>query len=131
MSGHPPFGAQGMLKGHEYVACRAQKAGVGFTKQDNCFTKITDAAGLAQVADTLPQSETTGRLRQLCERWIYATCLCVALDLESQTRSVFSYNYSVFQMEYSAICYSSPDSRWTRHSRRLLIDHVRRSIWIA
>jgi hypothetical protein len=101
MSGHPPFGAQVILNGHEYVACQAQKAGVGFTKQDNCFTTITSAAELAQLADTLSQPETTGRLRQLCERWIYTTCLCFALDLEEQKRSVFSYNYSVFQMEYS------------------------------
>jgi hypothetical protein len=101
MSGHPPFGAQIILNGHEYVACQAQKTGVGFTKQDNCFTTITNAAELAQVADTLSQSETAGRLRQLCERWIYTTCLCFALDLDEQKRSVFSYNYSVFQMEYS------------------------------
>jgi hypothetical protein len=101
MSGHPPFGAQVMLNGHEYVACQARKAGVGFTKQDNCFTTIANAAELAQVADTLSQNETAGRLRQLCERWIYTTCLCFALDLDEQKRSVFSYSYSVFQMEYS------------------------------
>jgi hypothetical protein len=101
MSGHPPFGAQVMLNGHEYVACQAQKAGVGFTKQDNCFTTVTNAAELTQVADTLSQQETAGRLRQLCERWIYTTCLCLALDLEEQERSAFHYSYSVFQMEYS------------------------------
>ena len=101
MSGHPPFGAQVMLNGHEYVACQAQKTGINFTKQDNCFTTITNAAGLAQVADTLSQNEIAGRLRQLCERWIYTSCLCFALDLEEQKRSVFSYNYAVFQMEYS------------------------------
>jgi len=101
MSGHPPFGAQVILNGHEYVACQAQNAGVGFTRQDNCFTTIANAAELAQVADTLSQNETAGRLRQLCERWIYTTCLCFALDLEEQKRSAFSYNYSVFQTEYS------------------------------
>jgi hypothetical protein len=101
MSGHPPFGAQVILNGHEYVACQAQKAGIGFTKRDNCFTEITNAAGLAQVADTLSQTETAGRLRQLCERWIYSTCLCFALDLEEQEKSAFHYSYSVFQMEYS------------------------------
>jgi hypothetical protein len=101
MSGHPPFGAQVMLNGHEYVACQAQKAGVGFTKQDNCFTTIDNAAELAQFADTLSQPETAGRLRQLCERWIYTACLCFALDLEEQKRSAFHYQYSVYQMEYS------------------------------
>jgi len=33
MSGHPPFGAQVMLNGHEYVACQAQKAGSKFIKR--------------------------------------------------------------------------------------------------
>jgi hypothetical protein len=28
MSGHPPFGAQVILNGHEYVACQAKKNGL-------------------------------------------------------------------------------------------------------
>jgi len=32
MSGHPPFGAQVILNGHEYVACAAHAAGIAFTK---------------------------------------------------------------------------------------------------
>jgi hypothetical protein len=101
MSGPPPFGAQVILNGHEYVACQARKAGIGFTKQDNCFTSIDNAAELEQIADALSRDETAGRLRQLCERWIYTTCLCFAVDLEEQKRSAFHYNYSVFQLEYS------------------------------
>lgn len=101
MSGHPPFGAQVMLNGHEYVACQAQRAGTKFTKQDNCFTTVSNAADLAKVADTLSQKRTAGRLRQLCERWIYTTCLCFALDRKEQKRSTFRYQYSVFQIEYS------------------------------
>src|SRR3954447_1339987 len=34
MSGHPPFGAQVILNGHEYVACAAQAAGIPFTKEE-------------------------------------------------------------------------------------------------
>jgi hypothetical protein len=30
ISGHPPFGAQVMLNGHDYVACAARSAGVGY-----------------------------------------------------------------------------------------------------
>src|SRR5215471_16130812 len=101
MSGHPPCGAQVILNGREYVAVQAQKAGVGFTKQENCFTSVSNATGLAKIADTLSQKETAGRLRRLCERWIYSTCLCFALDLEEQEKSTFPYQYSVFQMEYS------------------------------
>jgi hypothetical protein len=101
ISGHPPFPAQVILNGHEYVACQARKAGIHFTKEGNCFTHISDAAGLAKIADTLSEQRTIGRLSQVCERWIYTACLCFALDLEDQKRSGFHYQYSNYQIEYS------------------------------
>ncbi len=124
MSGHPPFGAQVILNGHEYVAAQAQKTSVEFTKQENCFTSVSNATGLAKIADTLSEKETAGRLRQLCERWIYSTCLCFALDLAEQEKSGFQYQYSVFQMEYSR-------NLWFRSGRQMdeifqaLIDRTR------
>lgn len=99
--GHPPFAAQILLNGHEYVACRAKKVGIDFTKEGNCFTHITDAAGLARVADTLRSQDAIGRLSRVCERWIYSTCLCFALDEQEQLRSGFHYEYSIYQVEYS------------------------------
>jgi hypothetical protein len=101
MSGHPPFGAQVILNGHEYVACRARKTRMRFTKEGNCFTIIDKPADLAKVADTLSDSRTIGRLSQVCERWIYSACLCFALEPEEQQRSGFRYQYSVYQIEYS------------------------------
>jgi DNA-binding transcriptional ArsR family regulator len=101
VSGHPPFPAQVILNGHEYVACQARKAGIRFTKERNCFTHISDAAGLAKIADTLSGQRTIGRLSRVCERWIYTTCLCFALDLEDQKQSGFHYQYSNYQVEYS------------------------------
>jgi len=83
------------------VAGQAQKSAIAFSKQDNCCTTIPNAADLAKVADTLSRDEIAGRLLQLCERWVYTTCLCFALDLEEQSRSTFHYQYSVFQIEYS------------------------------
>ena len=100
ISGHPPFPAQVILNGHEYVACQARKAGIVFTKEGNCFTTISDAAGLAKIADTLSEHRAIGRLSQLCERWIY-TCVCFALDFDEQKRSGFRYQYSNYQIEYS------------------------------
>ncbi len=101
ISGHPPFPAQVILNGHEYVACGARKAGISFTKEGNCFTHISDAVGLAKIADTLSGQRTIGRVSQACERWIYTTCLCFALDLEEQKQSGFHYQYSNYQVEYS------------------------------
>ncbi len=101
MSGHPPFGAQIILNGHEYVAAAARAAGIAFGKQGNCFTGITDLAGLAQIADTLSRPATIGRLAEVCDRWIYTACLCFGLDLDEQERTGFRYGYSVYQAEYS------------------------------
>jgi len=101
MSGHPPFPAQVILNGHEYVAAAAGAAGVGFAKEGNCFTGIADPQGLAQVADTLSQPAAIGRLGQVCDRWIYSACLCFGLDIADQARSGFRYSYSIYQAEYS------------------------------
>ena len=101
MSGHPPFPAQVILNGHEYVACQAQAAGIGFTKEGNCFTGIADPQRLARVADTLSRDAAIGRLGQVCNRWIYSACLCFGLDSAEQDISGFRYGYTVYQAEYS------------------------------
>jgi hypothetical protein len=100
MAGHPPFGAQVILNGHEYVARQAAKAHVEVGEDGNCFTQCPQPRKLAQVADTLSMDQTIGRLSQVCDRWIYSACLCFALDIDEQ-RTTFQYEYSVYQVEYS------------------------------
>jgi hypothetical protein len=56
---------------------------------------------LAKIADTLSEELTVGRLRQVCERWIYSACLLFGLDLEEQQRSRFQYEYKTYQLEFS------------------------------
>jgi hypothetical protein len=101
MAGHPPFGAQVILNGHEHVACRARRAGIAFAKEGNCFTEVVDPHDLAQVADTLSHPAAVGRLGQVCDRWIYTACLCFGLDVADQQRSLFRYDYAIYQVEYS------------------------------
>ena len=101
ISGHPPFGAQVILNGHEYVACAARAAGVGYTKEGNCFTQAGDPERLAQIADTFSQPGGIGRLSQVIDRWIYTACLCFGLNLDEQELSGFRYDYSIYQVEYS------------------------------
>ena len=101
MSGHPSFGAQIILNGHDYVARQAAAAGIAFTKAGNCFTAVADPAGLARIADALSQDAAVGRLGQICQRWIYTACLCFGLDLDEQHRSGFGYGFAVYQLEYS------------------------------
>ena len=120
MSGHPPFGAQVILNGHEYVACAAHAAGIAFTKEGNCFTRITDPRGLAQIAETLSQDAAIGRLGRACDRWIYTACLCFGLDLADQQASGFRYDYSVYQAEYSRNLIFASGARMDRVSARSL-----------
>jgi hypothetical protein len=96
--GQAPFTAQIMLNGHEYVACRARKAGIPFTKEENCFT--SSAPGLDGIAETLRTRSAVGRLRQVCERWIYR-CVCFGLSFAEQKKTNFHYGYSLYQLEYS------------------------------
>ncbi len=84
-----PFAAQVILNGHEYVAVTAQAAGIGFTKEGNCFTGTTDPTGLAQIADTLSQDAAAGRLSQVIDRWTCTACLVFGLDLADQQRTCF------------------------------------------
>lgn len=100
MCGHAPFSAQVMLNGHEYVACQARKAGIVFTKEGNCFTRVANARRLAACADALRSETAVGRLGQVIERWIYA-CTCFGLPFDDQRKTRFHYNYSVYQVEYS------------------------------
>jgi hypothetical protein len=125
MAGHPPFGAQVILNGHEYVSRSAEQMGITFNKTGNCFTDIIGhsngqqpavtrcsssilgptptvaVADLAQIAVTVCSANIVGQLRQVCDRWLYTACLCFVLPLDDQQASSFEYSYSLFQMEYS------------------------------
>lgn len=98
---HPPFSAQLILNGHEYVANQARKNHIPFTKIGNCFTDISVPENLNKVAETMKASSFVGLLIQVCERWLYSACLCFALSFEDQQKSGFHYAYSVYQAEYS------------------------------
>ena len=101
LCGHAPFTGQIILNGHEFVARQAAAKKIGFQKEDNCFTVVSNAADLAKVADALRCNDAIGRLSQVCERWIYSTCLCFALDSAEREKSGFHYDYSLYQGEYS------------------------------
>jgi len=100
VSGHAPFPAQIMLNGHEYVACQARRREIAFAKDGNCFTEVSNAAALAKVADALRSPTAIGRLRRVCERWMYR-CVCFGLSFDEQKKSRFHYSYSIYQVVYS------------------------------
>ena len=101
MSGHPPFGAQVILNGHEYVSALAAAAGIDVTKEGNCFTRIADPGRPAQLAETLSRPGFAGRLGWLLDGWMQSAYLCFGLDAAEQEHSGFRYSYPVYPLEYS------------------------------
>ena len=98
---YPPFGAQVILNGHERVERQARRKRVTVVKDGNCFIEGSNFSAISRLGAQFHHSDTTARLHQLCERWIYSTCLCFALPDEDRKRSHFQYQYSVFQLELS------------------------------
>lgn len=98
IAGHPPFGAQIMLNGHEWVERRKEIQKLSVTKEGNCFTSFSGGEALSGIAETL--SIQKGQLDSVCNRWIYK-CLWFGLDEEEQKKSGFKYQYSIYQIEYS------------------------------
>ncbi len=91
-----------ILNGHEYVERSARKRDIEFIKEDNCFVSIPNAPALKIIADSMiSNNRDVGRLISVCERWIYSTCLCFALEQADQERTSFKYSLSVYQMEFS------------------------------
>ncbi len=77
-------------------------AGIAFAKEGNCFTAVADPAGLAQVADTLSQPETIGRLARSATGGSTRACLCFGLDLADQRAVPVPLQLlPVYQVEYS------------------------------
>jgi len=101
MCGYPPFGAQVVLNGHEWVQRQAQRRGWRFCQEGNCFIEGSDFAQIDQLALRLLGAQLGPSLQQVCERWLYSACLCFALPVEEQRRTDFRYRYSIWQIEYS------------------------------
>lgn len=101
LCGYPPFGAQVILNGHEWVERAALREGLRVRKEGNCYVEGSDFAAVDRLAQRLTRSAVISRLREVCERWLYSSCLCFGLTREEQRRSGFAYQYSVFQLELS------------------------------
>jgi hypothetical protein len=101
MCGYPPFGAQVILNGHEWVERQALKRNITVAKSGNCFIEGSDFGEVNRLSALLQRESVIGKLEAACERWVYSSALCFGLTREEQERSGFKYDYSVFQLELS------------------------------
>ena len=63
-----PFSIQVCVNGREYLARRLTKAGVGFEKRDNCFTRIDDVKRAQEMLDALVTRKWERSLNMLARR---------------------------------------------------------------
>jgi hypothetical protein len=98
MCGYPPYGAQVILNGHEWVDLKARRNGQQFERDDNSFVSAADFDAVNRINQQL---EREASLESLCNRWIYSACLCFGLTRHEQEATQFVYRYSIFQLELS------------------------------
>jgi hypothetical protein len=98
MCGYPPFGAQVILNGHEWVDGRARAAGVELDREDNSFVEGQEYDRINGLNRRL---ERAGNLAAVCDRWLYSACLCFGLTRHEQEETGFEYRYSIYQIELS------------------------------
>jgi hypothetical protein len=89
-----PFTIQVCLNGREWLARQMDRAGISYTKRDNCFTRISDLKQAQRLLDRLTDRNWSRFLDALAQKvnpWIHPR---TGLDVRS-------YYWSVRQMEYA------------------------------
>ena len=102
MSGHPPFGAQIILNGHEYVARQAEAAGIGFTRPATASPRSPTPRAWLGSQMPCPQDAAVGRLSQVFDGGSTARACASGLTSTSNTSSGFPLRlFAIYQVEYS------------------------------
>ena len=98
-SGQPPFGAQIILNGHEYVGPPSPGGGDSIHQGRQLLHRGRQPRGPGSDRRCPVAGCGCRRLSQVCRSWIYSACLCFALDLDRQRRSGVVYGFAVYQLE--------------------------------
>jgi hypothetical protein len=97
-----PFTIQVCLNGREWLARQMERAGVTYTKRDNCFTYISDLKRAQQLMDRLTERNWGRFLDALAQRvnpWLHPR---TGLDVRSYYWSVRQGEYATDVMFHSA-----------------------------
>jgi hypothetical protein len=70
MCGYPPFGAQVVLNGHEWVQRQARRQHYRVVQEGNCFVAGSDFPAIDLLSGRLLGEELARSLQALCERWL-------------------------------------------------------------
>jgi len=90
-----PFNIQVCLNGREYLACQMAREGIGYEKQDNCFTRIDKLARAQELIDKLESYDWNQFLDPL------AHLANPLLEKKPGLKNLKGYYWSVRQSEYA------------------------------
>lgn len=90
-----PFNIQVCLNGREYLACQMIREGIGFEKQDNCFTRIDDLPRAQKLIDKLESYDWDQFLNPL------AQLINPLLGNKPGLKDLKGYYWSARQSEYA------------------------------
>ena len=111
-----PFTIQVCLNGREWLARKMDRAGISYTKRDNCFTYISDLQQAQQFMDRLTERNWGRFLDALAQKvnpWIHPQ---TGLDVRSYYWSVRQGEYATDVMFRSAAKLAEIYPLWLRHA---------------
>ena len=114
MRGHPPFGVQIILNGHQYVTRRAQPGGWISKERRELFCRSRRRGEFGEGGRHLVRGTDCRATAPSLPAVIYSSCLLFGLDEEEQRRSQFRYEYKTFRWSSAVTCDSRWVSRWSR-----------------
>jgi hypothetical protein len=54
-----------------------------------------------------------GELEQVCNRWLFSSCVCFALDLRRKNARIFGMRIRSIKPSTAATCFFSMSARWS------------------
>jgi hypothetical protein len=118
MSGHPPFGAQVMLNGHEYVACQAQKAGVGSPNRTTALLPSPTPRIWRKSQIPCPHDGLQSACASSASVGFIPPVSALLCTWRSRSGASFITNTRSTRWSTAATCCSLLAGKWTRYSRR-------------
>ena len=118
MSGHPPFGAQIILNGHEYVAVQARKARVTFLKRRIVSPPSTIRQAWQRLQTPCPKRRPQGSSANSASVGFTAPACVLRWIWKNRRRAHFSINTLFSRWSIAEICCSAPDDKWKKSSTR-------------
>lgn len=100
--GYPPYGVQVILNGHEWVECQLRRQKHDVRTDGNCFIGNADMSRAIHLwCNRLMKQEAADSIENLCKAWVYGAILPFAMHSVQLEDSRFSYDWRIFQIEYS------------------------------